>query len=419
MRSKEPAVRIVHFSITPLAGAPIRLVQALKRHTNYDVHLVDLERWGRYDHDAVHGDDPERTFELVRAADIIHLHNYLDYQSSEFHPVDFDALRQEGKAFIRQFHSHPDLVAQGMQIEVSNLLASAMPALVIAQFQERFYPNARVVPNIIPQDSTTYSPGYEPITNDIFFSPTSTLSAWDDRWNTKGTPETLELMKQVARKTGCSMKCMTNSTFQEVIAEKRRARLVIDDLITGSYHLSGLEGLSLGKPVFSFLDGRTQRVLGEIAGTETCPFVNVRLEDSYEVLVYLVEHPEEAAAIGKAGRKWIERYWSDHILVQHFVDVYEKLLVDPHLVARQDSLCLKDTVDRLQAVVLPDLAYRSRAERYQASLPIARKALKYTKRFFCFLGGVITKCFPAPILKPLRGVWSGIGKAFVKGKGGF
>jgi hypothetical protein len=412
-------VRVVHFSKTPLAGAPIRLVQALRSHTSYDVWLVDLERWGRYDHDVVHTENPDRTLELVRAADIIHLHNYLGYQSREFHPVDFDALGKEGKAFIRQFHSHPELVAQAMQMDVSDMLSSPIPSLVIAQFQERFYPNARVVPNVIPQDSITYSPGYEPISNDIFFSPTSTLSAWDDRWNTKGTPETLELMKQVARKTGCTIKCMTNSTFQEAIAEKRRARLVIDDLITGSYHLSGLEGLSLGKPVFSFLDGRTQRVLGEIAGTETCPFVNLRLEDSYDVLLHLIEHPEEAAAIGEAGRKWIERYWSDHILVQHFVDVYENLLVDPHLVVRQDSLRLKDSVDRFHAVVLPDLAYLSRADQYQASLPIARKALKYTRRFICLLGEVITKCLPAPILKPLRGVWSGIGKVFAKGKSGF
>ena len=412
-------MRVVHFSKTPLAGAPIRLVQALKSHTNYDVWLVDLERWGRYDHDVVHTENPARTLELVKAADIIHLHNYLGYQSGEFHPVDFDALRKEGKAFIRQFHSHPDLVAQAMQIEVSNLLSSAMPALVIAQFQERFYPNARVVPNIIPQDSITYSPGDEPISTDIFFSPTSTVSAWDDRWNTKGTPETLKLMKQVARKTGCTIKCMTNSTFQEAIAEKRRARVVIDDLITGSYHLSGLEGLSLGKPVFSFLDGRTLRVLREIAMTEVCPFINLRLEDSFDVFLHLIEHPEEAAAIGEAGRKWIERYWSDHILVQHFVDVYENLLVDPQLVVRQDSLRLKDTVDCFHAVILPDLAYLSRANHYQASLPIVGKALKYTRRFIYFLGGVITKCLPTPILKPLRGVWSAAGKAFAKGKGGF
>jgi hypothetical protein len=264
-----------------------------------------------------------------------------------------------------------------------------------------------------------YSPGDEPIPNDIFFSPTSTFSAWDDRWNTKGTPETRKLMKQVARKTGSTIKCMTDSTFQEAIAEKRRVSVVIDDLITGNYHLSGLEGLSLGKPVLSFLDGRTQLVLAEISGTEMCPFVNLRLEGSYDVLIYLVEHPDEAGAIGKSSRKWIERYWSDYILVQHFVDVYEKLLSIPDLVVRQDSLRLKDSVDHFHAVILPDLTYRSRAKHYQASLPLGGKPLKYTRRFIYFLGGVITKCLPAPILTPLRGVWSSIGRAFAKGRDGF
>jgi hypothetical protein len=41
-------VKVVHFSKTPLAGAPIRLVEALQRYTKYDVHLVDLKRWDRW-----------------------------------------------------------------------------------------------------------------------------------------------------------------------------------------------------------------------------------------------------------------------------------------------------------------------------------------------------------------------------------
>ncbi len=60
-------MKVVHFSRTQLAGAPIRLVQALRSHTNYDVWLVDLERWGRYDHDVVHTENPARTLELASA----------------------------------------------------------------------------------------------------------------------------------------------------------------------------------------------------------------------------------------------------------------------------------------------------------------------------------------------------------------
>ena len=83
-------MKIVHFSKTPLAGAPIRLVHALQEHSQHEVHLVDLERWGNYQHDVVHVENPEKALALAEAADIIHLHNYLEYASDDFYPIDFD-----------------------------------------------------------------------------------------------------------------------------------------------------------------------------------------------------------------------------------------------------------------------------------------------------------------------------------------
>jgi hypothetical protein len=71
-------MNIVVFSKTPLAGAPIRIVQALRRHTDFNVRLVDLKRWGIYDHDVVHSESPDAVVDLADKADIIHLFNYLD-----------------------------------------------------------------------------------------------------------------------------------------------------------------------------------------------------------------------------------------------------------------------------------------------------------------------------------------------------
>jgi hypothetical protein len=153
----------------------------------------------------------------------------------------------------------------------------------------------------------------------------------------------------------------------EVLEEKRKAGVVIDELVTGSYHLSGLEGLSLGKPVLSYLDDRTKCVLGRISGTDVCPFINVRLEEAFEVLTYLVRHPDERADLGRAGRAWIERHWADRVLVRHFVDAYEKLAGDPTSFARQQSLRLDGDGDRFRALSLPDLIYRARARGHLAA----------------------------------------------------
>ena len=56
---------ILHFSKTPLAGAPIRLVNALKEHTQHDIYLVDKDRWNLYDHDLIYSENFELIYDLA------------------------------------------------------------------------------------------------------------------------------------------------------------------------------------------------------------------------------------------------------------------------------------------------------------------------------------------------------------------
>ena len=357
-------LNILHFSRTPLAGAPIRLVRALQKHTGYNAHLVDLKRWGMYDHDIVLSENPELVMELAEDADIIHLHNYLDYNSTDFFPINFHELHNEGKIFVRQFHSHPQLVAREMKISVKDLLDSPIPPLVIAQFQERYYPKARVVPNIIPQNDPLYKPSPEDPSESIFFSPSAKDSILTDRWNTKGAYETIKALNKVSKKTGCPLKIVSGKPLNQVLNGKRQAKIVVDELVTGSYHLSGLEGLSLGKPVFAYLDPRVDYVLREISGAKVSPFINIRLEDVFDVIVDLLHHPDTSYEIGKTSRKWIEQHWSDHELIKHYEDVYKKLLVDPTTITRQESLALLNPATSYRSVNIPDQIYSSRFKKY-------------------------------------------------------
>jgi hypothetical protein len=396
--------KVVHFSRTRLAGAPVRLVQALQRHTDCSARLVDLVRWGTFDHDVVFAEDPDVAVELAEKADIIHLHNHLDLNSCDFSPIDFLSLKKRGKFFVRHFHSTPMLVAQVMGISVPEVLNDSIPSIVIAQYPERFYPRARVVPNIIPQDCPDYLPTPMPDTFSIVFSPTWGGSAWSSRWDTKGAPEVLRLLRQVGRRTGCVFRYVTGQPLKRVMEEKRNSSVVIDDLITGSYHLSGLEGLCLGRPVLGYLDARVQAVLQEISGSRSCPFVNVRLEDALEVLTHLSEHPADAAETGRAGRQWVENHWTDRVLVGHFVDVYEKLMSDPATVTRQESLRLDGGSSRFHATVLPDLVYASRARSYKASLSLPARARQTVTEAWTALRGRTARFLGSARLSAMRRV---------------
>src|SRR5438105_5292411 len=120
---------IVHFSATRLSGMPLRLVRALQEHTPHEARLVDLARREQFGHDLVHGESVDDVVELCERADVIHLHNYLDYDSKQFAPVDFEALHRKGKRFVRHFNSSPETVAAHLGTTVERVLSSPMPAV--------------------------------------------------------------------------------------------------------------------------------------------------------------------------------------------------------------------------------------------------------------------------------------------------
>jgi len=357
-------MKIVHFSTTPLAGAPLRLVKAINTLTEHETYLIDLKRYGSEDfgQDVVFSEEKDLAIELAGKADVVHLHNYLDYDSRQFVPINFRELRRKGKLFVRQFHSDPSLVARNMGITQAELLAQNIPGLVIGQFQERKYPDCMVVPNIIPENNPLYTPLDTKAEFDIFFSPTVTVGAWGDRWNTKGMPETEQIIADVCVKYSSKYKLIHKTPLRQALAAKRSSRIVVDEMVTGSYHLSGLEGLSQGKPVLSYLDDRARWIMSHFSGIDSCPFINVRLEDAYTILDYLLTHLDEATEIGTESRMFVENHWSQENLIKHFQDVYEKLGSDPGLVCRQPELRIDRPVKRFFACILPDLVYTGRKD---------------------------------------------------------
>lgn len=375
-------MRIVHFSTTKSAGGPYRLVSLLRKHSNFEVNLVDLKRRDRYPHDIVYEEEKEKAHQLAANADIIHFHNYYDQYSRFFKGLNFKELKKKGIKFICQLRGEPHTIALNSKTTVSEIQSYDIPTIAIAQYPERFYPRARVVPNAVPSEENMYLPGEEQIEYDILFSPTKKAGAWEERWNTKGSIETMQMMKKLESKEHYRVKSIYDKPLKEILQEKQKSRIVLDDMITGSYHVSGLEALCQAKTVLCYIDTRICNVLNEITGTAWIPFVNVRLEDAYHVLKHLGKDHNLTKEIGNEGRKWIDNYWSEKIIVEHYVDVYKKLLDDPSLIKRQKALRVDRNSERFFTLTLPDCIYTSRSEKFCSSLPVIERAV-YLKKILC------------------------------------
>jgi len=336
-------LKVVHLSTTPLVGAPGNLCRALNEHgqaqarwvcLRSDVGLyqqmpfaIDLD-WQRHREEALHA---------IEQADLLHLHNFIDLESREFAPVDFRGRWQQGRPMVRQFHSQPTLVAQGTGRTVAQVHSCPIPKLVIPQYPERHFATARLVPNMVyvqPRPPTEAPPGASKAVLRIGYAPSRFNSAHSSRWDTKGYPETVKVLRRLAQAAGArglrvEIDLIEQVSHAECLRRKAGCDLFIDDLVTGSYHLNTLEALAQGVPCATFLDARTAEVVRELTGGHDLPVVNVGLEHATTVLLELCARPERLKALGAAGRSWMDRHWTGARAAQLLGDTYREVAASP------------------------------------------------------------------------------------------
>ena len=108
------------------------------------------------------------------------------------------------------------------------------------------------------------------------------------------------------------------------MALKQGADIGIDEIVTGSYHMSSLEYLGLGVACFANLDEQTEKVVKDLTGATELPWIKankITFEETLRKLVVEKSWPE----LGMRSRGWMETYWNPKALVSHYNEVYSDL----------------------------------------------------------------------------------------------
>ncbi|MBT0664542.1 hypothetical protein KI809_09550 [Geobacter pelophilus] len=375
-------MKALHLALTPLAGSPIRIVNALNRHTGISARLVVLNpvAYGTrvFENDLTWIPNDEDILALIETADILHFHHWMDLADNPFH-FDFGRMVARGAKVVRHFHSTANFIANNNKEILDQIKDDPFPKIVIAQHQERYYPHARLVPNIVPLSAEEYTPlTRKPAEPSIFFAPSSPRSAWYSydpllRWDTKGAPEIMRLLDRVKSQfCAVTVRVRQNIPHDQCLRERRQSHISVDDIVTGGYHLSSLEGLSQGIPTFAWLDGRIQKVLHELTGADELPWLNFHLEDAEQAFSALLHDPDLRTSIGKLSRAWMEKYWSEPEMIQHYVSVYHDLYENPEsFLEPRFNLNCKKTYWFVQQK--DDLEWTTRAKR---NMPFLKKISK-------------------------------------------
>jgi len=330
-------MKIVHIAGGTVSGSPIRIVDAINKYTPHDAFFVNTMHEDKrtfFDLGIDWRTQKEEAMEHFRSADIVHAHSRgsLEVLGPELKPDCPVLLHNHGSPEKAQY--------AGRVIPGDESLFHAS----IVQYPERYIPYSRLLPNIINFGDKVEDAVLEDACARIFYSPTMKTSAWRvpekwKRWITKGRKEISRILfrmesRLLTQGRSVELNYLIQSSFKECMQAKRASNIVVDDTVTGSYHLVGLEGLAMGVPVIGYIDSRIEYLLKSVTGAESIPWVNVHLEELEATLEVLINDGALRKSIGNASHEWMKKYYQEEVLVQHFSKAYEDLLEGPDVFSK-------------------------------------------------------------------------------------
>jgi SAM-dependent methyltransferase len=312
-RAPAPApdpLRIVSYATTPIAGVPPVLARCIAHVTPHRARCV----WAtdRYPNGVVFDGDiqwlqsPTQAEAELGAADAVVVHN------GKTDPRHAGLL--DRKPVITMAHNY----AWNVDMRFTR---RDLPGLVVAQYQATLPELAGwiPVPNPVPIWEAAYRPEPKPDQITICYSPSALHERYPPGhrlyWHAKGATTTLAILDRLARELPIRIEAIRGRMLPqaEVLAMKRRAHIVIDECVTGSYHRNSLEGLAAGCVVVNavgLLPGVSEALQSCAPDSEGSPFVFATLESLESVLRDLIARgPSALAEAGHAGRVWMERHW--------------------------------------------------------------------------------------------------------------
>lgn len=311
-------MKVLHLSDTPLSGAPIRLSQFLNKYTtgveSRHICWVDKVGYRLYDMDMLGCAMPkeELHYWVNEWADIHHFHNR--YLRQEI----FKSIDYKKKPGLIQIHSPRE--SENFREEI----LSKLPIACVAQYHPRQWPERKyIVPNVIDILSPLYRK--DPVEASdmpiISYAPSNTNGTG---WNQKSYGHVAPVLKRMRLRGEIHYALINQKPFYEVMVAKREAHIGIDEITTGSYHLSTLEYLSLGVACFAGTDSLTDGYVKEVCGAETLPWIKATHGNFERILRNLIRDKSYVER-GRASREWMEKYWAPERLRENYVNIYKAL----------------------------------------------------------------------------------------------
>ena len=289
-------MKLAIFSRTALAGAPWELYKALKKYTSIDVSLINSTN--RYNDGRIFPyhlllTSPNGTaMQVLQESDLWHVHNYLVPQL---------IIARKQQKVIAQFHSLPRLG------NWKQLMDFADRCYTIKQpNQEKEY-KLKGLPNIIDPDE--YRPLRRKMPIKIAFAPSNRMPIGNPA--SKGYNEVRAILNNIAKKRGVEIAWIEGKPYEINLRQKQSSHIIIDDVVTGNWHRTSLEGACFGCAILN--------------KTMKTPFVYTTIATLEERLMWLIDNPSILNEFQENTRLWVLQHWHAMDRVKEYTKAYQEL----------------------------------------------------------------------------------------------
>lgn len=301
-------MKVLHISRTPVAGVPY-IVRDLMNIYMHDVEAKTLAPPCKYGDGRRWPHEPDANYRkagagqaLIKWADVLVLHNGTPPPGGH-----------QGKAMLCYYQSEPWNVNRTME-------QAGAPAYTLAQYHATLY-KLPIIPNLVDIHRDIFKPRSnrpDPAKRVVIgYSPSTRRDKTGvNLWNTKGYKPTMAALKTLSG--FADIRVIEGKPWRECMEQRGDCHIVIDEVVTGSYHRCTLEASSQGQVVINGLSQAVRDVVAQVTGTQEVPWVVTSAGKLAHVLQKLVEEPKKLTEMGARTRQWMLEHWEPKSLLERF-----------------------------------------------------------------------------------------------------
>jgi len=335
-------MNILHLSRSLLANAPVHISNFLNKYgkdiglknrciTTKNGKLKQKQdicwEWdkGKGVHKII--EDMDQLRDLTNWCDILHIHNQPPFQNGG---EAWEFAKTVKKPVVVQIHSEPEKV-RGMYNSIKNHFTISK-TICIAQYQTIFLEIPHeTVRNVVDINDPLLKPDFTMLDKPYITYAPSNYSSLDQlrkkrhsTWAYKSTAEVTPVLKKLDKEEKISYKIFHEVGYRKMLEKRQKGNIHIDDIYTGSYHLSSLEGLSQGAVVICNLKPWMTHFLRDFLSCDSLPWIRAD-KKSLEGIIKELISDGNIQELQKNSREWMEKYWSSELVLNDYMKIYNSL----------------------------------------------------------------------------------------------